>query len=302
MRISTLWYCIRQGFHSIRKNKLFSLASVGTMATCIFLFCIFYSIVTNVQFMVRNLENTVGVTVFFDEGLSEEEIRAIGEVIEAREGVAGINYISAEEAWQNYQKDYFHEAPELAEGFAKDNPLANSASYEIYLEDLADQDEFVEYLKNVDGIRRVNYSKIAAAGLSGINNLVGYISMAIILILLFVAVFLISNTIAITISARKEEIRIMRMIGATNFLIRAPFVVEGLIIGAFGAGLPLVVVYYAYGYAVRFCLSRLNILSRILTLLPVGEVFRVLVPVSLGLGLGIGLFGSFFSIRKHLKA
>jgi cell division transport system permease protein len=297
-----LWYCIRQGFHSIRKNKLFSLASVGTMATCIFLFCIFYSIVTNVQFMVRNLENTVGVTVFFDEGLSEEEIRAIGEVIEAREGVAGINYISAEEAWQNYQKDYFHEAPELAEGFAKDNPLANSASYEIYLEDLADQDEFVEYLKNVDGIRRVNYSKIAAAGLSGINNLVGYISMAIILILLFVAVFLISNTIAITISARKEEIRIMRMIGATNFLIRAPFVVEGLIIGAFGAGLPLVVVYYAYGYAVRFCLSRLNILSRILTLLPVGEVFRVLVPVSLGLGLGIGLFGSFFSIRKHLKA
>ncbi len=297
-----MWYCIRQGFHSIRKNKLFSLASVGTMATCIFLFCIFYSIVTNVQFMVRNLENTVGVTVFFDEGLSEEKIRAIGEVIEAREGVAGINYISAEEAWQNYQKDYFHEAPELAEGFAKDNPLANSASYEIYLEDLADQDEFVEYLKNVDGIRRVNYSKIAAAGLSGINNLVGYISMAIILILLFVAVFLISNTIAITISARKEEIRIMRMIGATNFLIRAPFVVEGLIIGAFGAGLPLVVVYYAYGYAVRFCLSRLNILSRILTLLPVGEVFRVLVPVSLGLGLGIGLFGSFFSIRKHLKA
>ena len=85
-------------------------------------------------------------------------------------------------------------------------------------------------------------------------------------------------------------------------MIRAPFVVEGLIIGAFGAGLPLVVVYYAYGYAVRFCLSRLNILSRILTLLPVGEVFRVLVPVSLGLGLGIGLFGSFFSIRKHLKA
>ncbi len=302
MRISTLWYCIRQGFHSIRKNKLFSLASVGTMAICIFLFCIFYAMVTNVQFMVRNLENTVGVTVFFDEGISEEEIFAIGDVIGAREGVAGLNYISAEEAWETYQKDYFHEAPELAEGFAKDNPLANCASYEIYLEDLADQDAFVEYLKNVDGIRRVNYSKIAADGLSGINNLVGYVSMAIILILLAVAVFLISNTIAITISARKEEIRIMRMIGATNFLIRAPFVVEGLIIGAFGAGIPLTVVYYAYGYAVRFCLSRLSILSRILTLLPVGQVFRVLVPVSLGLGLGIGLFGSIFSIRKHLKA
>ena len=94
----------------------------------------------------------------------------------------------------------------------------------------------------------------------------------------------------------------MRMIGATNFLIRAPFVVEGLIIGAFGAGIPLVIVYYAYGYAVRFCITRLSILSRILVLLPVSEVFRVLIPVSLGLGLGIGLFGSIFSIRKHLKA
>ena len=127
-------------------------------------------------------------------------------------------------------------------------------------------------------------------------------SMGIILILLGVAVFLISNTIAITITVRKEEIKIMRMIGATNFLIRAPFVVEGIIIGLFGAGIPLALVYYAYGYAVRFCLSRLSILSRILTLLPVGQVFQVLIPVSMGLGLGIGLFGSFFSIRKHLKA
>ncbi|MCI8549834.1 MAG: ABC transporter permease [Lachnospiraceae bacterium] len=302
MRISTLWYCIRQGFRSIRKHKLFTLASIGTMAICVFLFCIFYSIVTNVQYMVKNLENTVGVTVFFDEGISEEEILAIGDVIEAREGVAAIEYVSAEKAWESYQKDYFAEAPELAEGFAKDNPLANSASYEIYLDDIAGQQEFVDYLKTVPGIRRVNYSEMAATGLSSVNNLVGYVSMGIILILLAVAVFLISNTIAITISVRKEEIRIMRMIGATNFLIRAPFVVEGLIIGAFGAGIPLVIVYYAYGYAVRFCITRLSILSRILVLLPVSEVFRVLIPVSLGLGLGIGLFGSIFSIRKHLKA
>ena len=160
----------------------------------------------------------------------------------------------------------------------------------------------MDYLKTIDGVRKVNYSEIAATGLASINNVVGYVSMGIILILLGVAVFLISNTIAITITVRKEEIKIMRMIGATNFLIRAPFVVEGIIIGLFGAGIPLALVYYAYGYAVRFCLSRLSILSRILTLLPVGQVFQVLIPVSMGLGLGIGLFGSFFSIRKHLKA
>ena len=302
MRISTLWSCIKQGFRSIRKHKLFTLASVGTMAACVFLFCIFYSIVVNVQFMVREMENTVGVTVFFDEGLSEEEIQALGEVIGARSEVADMRYVSAEEAWETYKKDYFADAPELAEGFEQDNPLANSASYELYLNDIEDQQSFVDYLKTIDGVRKVNYSEIAATGLASINNVVGYVSMGIILILLGVAVFLISNTIAITITVRKEEIKIMRMIGATNFLIRAPFVVEGIIIGLFGAGIPLALVYYAYGYAVRFCLSRLSILSRILTLLPVGQVFQVLIPVSMGLGLGIGLFGSFFSIRKHLKA
>ena len=302
MRVSTLWYCIRQGFGSIRKHKLFTLASIGTMAACIFLFCVFYSIVVNVQYMVKSMENTVGVTVFFEEGLSEEEIRSIGDVIAARQEVAGMNYISAEEAWENYKQEYFADMPELAEGFAQDNPLANSASYEIYLKDIGNQQEFVDYLKSITGVRKVNYSEMAATGLASINNVVGYVSMGIILILLGVAVFLISNTIAITISARKDEIKIMRMIGATNFLIRAPFVVEGIIIGLIGAGIPLLIVYYAYGYAVRFCLSRLSILSRLLTLLPVGTVFQVLIPVALGLGLGIGLFGSAFSIRKHLRA
>ena len=302
MRISTLWYCIRQGFGSIRKHKLFTLASIGTMAACIFLFCVFYSIVVNVQYMVRSMENTVGVTVFFDEGLSEEEIKSIGDVIAARQEVAGMNYISADEAWENYKQEYFADMPELAEGFAQDNPLANSASYEIYLKDIGNQQEFVDYLKSITGVRKVNYSEMAATGLASINNVVGYVSMGIILILLGVAVFLISNTIAITINARKDEIKIMRMIGATNFLIRAPFVVEGIIIGLIGAGMPLLIVYYAYGYAVRFCISRLSILSRLLTLLPVGTVFQVLIPVALGLGLGIGLFGSAFSIRKHLRA
>lgn len=302
MRISTLWYCIRQGFGSIRKHKLFTLASIGTMAACIFLFCVFYSIVVNVQYMVKSMENTVGVTVFFDEGLSEEEIKSIGDVIAARQEVAGMNYISADEAWENYKQEYFADMPELAEGFAQDNPLANSASYEIYLKDIGNQQEFVDYLKSITGVRKVNYSEMAATGLASINNVVGYVSMGIILILLGVAVFLISNTIAITINARKDEIKIMRMIGATNFLIRAPFVVEGIIIGLIGAGIPLLIVYYAYGYAVRFCISRLSILSRLLTLLPVGTVFQVLIPVALGLGLGIGLFGSAFSIRKHLRA
>ena len=134
------------------------------MAACIFLFCILYSVVVNVQHMVKAMEDTVGVTVFFDEGLSEEEIQAIGDVISARSEVADMRFVSAEEAWESYKEDYFAGMPELAEGFEEDNPLANSASYELYLNDIEDQQEFVEYLESIDGVRQVNYSEIAAQG------------------------------------------------------------------------------------------------------------------------------------------
>ena len=297
-----MWYCIRQGFASIRKNRLFFLASVSTMAACIFLLCIFYSLAANVRSIAKTMEETVGITVFFDEGLSDDEISAIGELIAAREEVASIEFISAEEAWENYKEEYFADAPELAEGFADDNPLANSASYEIYLYDIEDQSAFVEYLETIDGIRKVNYSELTAEGLAGINNVVGYVCTALIVILLFVSVFLISNTISMTITARQNEIKIMRMIGATNFMIRAPFVVEGIIISIFGAGIPLIIMYFIYGAAVSYCLTKLSIISRLLTLLPVGTVFSVLVPMSFILGIGIGVLGSLLSCRKHLKA
>ena len=301
MRISSIAYCIKQGLKNIWRNKMFSLASVATMAACIFLFGIFFCVVEYFQHMVREMEKSVAVTVFFDEGLSQEQIDAIGEQIRSRTEVADVVFVTAEEAWDEYKEIYFEEAPELADGFEDDNPLANEAHYEIYLTDVESQDDLVTWLESVEGIRRINESAQVADILTNFNLLIGYISIAVILLLLCVSVFLISNTVTIGIAVRKEEIAIMKLIGATNGFVKAPFVVEGIIIGLIGASIPLALLYFLYTKLINFMGDKFNILTGLLQFLPVGEMFRILLPVGLALGVGIGFFGSFFTIRKHLR-
>lgn len=282
---------------------MFSLASAATMSACIFLFGIFFCVVENFQSMVKEAESGVSVTVFFDEDIAQDQaaIDAIGEKIKVRDEVSELRFISAEEAWEEYKDIYFAEAPQLAEGFAEDNPLANQANYEIFLKDVKLQDSLVEYLGSVEGIRRINASAEVADILSNFNLLIGYVSIAIIILLLCVSVFLISNTVTIGIAVRKEEIAIMKLIGATNAFVKAPFVVEGMLIGLIGASIPLGLLYWLYTRLIAYVAGEFNILTGFLQFLPVEEVFRTLLPVGLILGVGIGFFGSFFTIRKHLK-
>ena len=182
---------------------MYSLASMATMASCIFMFGIFFCLVQNVNHIVKIAESGVAVTVFFDEGMSDKEIQKIGEKIAARNEVSEMTYVSAEEAWEEYKEIYFSENPQLAEGFAEDNPLANSAHYEIYLSNVELQDELVTYVDSIEGVRKINQSEDIANILSDFNVLVGYASVAIIGLLLAVSVFLISNTITIGINSRR---------------------------------------------------------------------------------------------------
>ena len=196
---------------------MFSLASIATMAACIFLFGIFFSVVTNFKTMVKTAEEGVAVTVFFEKGIEQDKIDEIGKEIKKRPEVAKYDFVSADEAWKDFQKEYFKGNKEAAEGFEEDNPLANSSHYEIYLNDVSMQKALVTYLKGLDGVREVHQSEVAANTLSDLNSLIGYISAGIILILIAVAVFLISNTIRTGISVRREEIAIMKLIGATDY-------------------------------------------------------------------------------------
>ncbi|MBR0148780.1 MAG: permease-like cell division protein FtsX [Lachnospiraceae bacterium] len=298
MRISTLLYTIKQGLKNIFRNKVFSLATVATIAACVFLFSLFYSVIVNFQNMVMKAQAGVAVTVFFDEGISDERIQEIGDLIKQRVEVSNIEFISAEEAWDSFKEEYLGE---YVDTFGDDNPLEDCASYEIYLNDVSMQDSLVKYLETVDGISKVNQSAMAATMLSSMNSLIAYVSLAIILILFLVSVFLISNTVAMGITVRREEIAIMKLIGATDFVVRAPFVIEGLILGLFGAALPLIAVYFVYNRVIGYMRERFEALASLLQFLTVQEVFVTLVPVALIMGAGIGLIGSYFTVRKNLR-
>ena len=301
MRISSIGYCVSQGLKNIWRHKLYSLASMATMAACVFMFGIFFCLVQNINYMVKVAEGGVAVTVFFDEDISENRIIQIGEKIATRSEVTQIVYVSAEEAWSEYKETYFAENPELAEGFADDNPLANSAHYEIYVKDVELQDELVTYVKSIEGVRKINQSEDIANILSDFNILVGYASIAIIGLLLAVSVFLINNTITIGINSRKAEIGIMKLIGATNIFVRTPFLIEGVVLGCLGALLPMLALFFGYRELVGYIMEEFNLLTDVLQFLPVEELFRTLLPVSLVLSVGIGFFGSFFTTRRHLS-
>ena len=301
MRISTFFYTIKQGLVNIWKNKMFSLASIATMTACIFLFGLFYSIVTNFQAMVKDAESGVAVTVFFDAGISEQRIEEIGDLIKQRVEVLHCEYTSADEACESSKDVYFDGNEDAASSFAGDNPLANSASYSIYMNDISMQSTLVTYLESIDGIRSVKQSEMVAHTLTDFNSLIGYISAGIILILLGVAVFLISNTITVGISVRREEIGIMKLIGATDYFVRAPFVVEGIVIGLIGAAIPLGILYVLYEKIILYIGDKFKFISNMIQFLSVDQVFHTLVPVALLLGVGIGFIGSRITIRKHLK-
>ena len=283
---------------------MFSAASIATMTACIFLFGLFFSLLINFRYIVKNAEEGVAVTVLFDDGVDQATINSIGEQIKAYKGVTKVEYVSAEEAWDEWSKQYFGDTElesEMAEGFKNDNPLANSSSYSVYVDKIEHQDALVKYIEGLDGVREVNQLKGATQTLSSFNTLLTYISVAIILILLCVAVFLISNTVAIGISIRKEDIGIMKLIGATNFFVRAPFLIEGMIIGLIGAIIPLVLLFVMYKKVIEYVLTKFSMLSSVVQFMSVTQVFEVLTPVALILGMGIGLFGSVITIRKHLR-
>lgn len=298
MRFSTLIYTIKQGIVNIFRNKWYSLASMATISACLFMFGIFYSLVANFQYIVKEAQDGVAVTVFFEEGISDERIAEIGSLIEKRAEVSHVNFVSADAAWESFKDDYLGE---YADGFGDDNPLLNSANYEVYLNDVSMQDSLVTYVESLDGVRRVNRSEVTANTLSGMNKLIGYASAGIIAILLAVSIFLISNTVTIGISVRKEEINIMKYIGATDFFVRAPFVIEGILIGLAGSVLPLAIIYVIYNNVIAYVSTRFSMLSQLLKFLTVDQVFQVLMPISLIIGIGIGFFGSFSTVRKHIR-
>lgn len=301
MKIRTFFYTIRQGIVNLFRNKWYSLASIATIAACLFMFGIFYAIVANFQHMVKVMQEDVSITVFFDEGISQTRVEEIGRLIGARtEEVSHMRFVSAEEAWEWYQQEYFGDQREEFLAGYPTNPLADSFNYEVYLKDVSKQDQLIAYIESIPGVRHVNSDTVANT-LSGVNLLISYVSIGIIIILLAVSVFLISNTVTVGISVRQEEINIMKYIGATDYLVRAPFIIEGILIGVIGAIIPLLIIYNMYSTVLTYMTEKFTMLSQLLEFLPVETIYDFLLPVSLLVGVGIGFLGSVTTVRKHIN-
>ena len=300
MRPSTIWFILKQGIVNIKRNWMFSLASILTMAACIFLVGVFYSIVNNVDNIAHKVEQEVPITVFFNEGTTQEQIEQISAMISQRPEVEKVEFTSADQAWEDFKEEYF-QGSDAAEGFRDDNPLVNSANLAVYMNQIEMQGELVSYIQGLDQVREVEQSEEAANTLGSFNRLVSYASLVIIVLLIVISVFLISNTVSVGIAVRKEEIGIMKYIGATDGFVRAPFVLEGMVLGLIGAAIPLTALYFLYNTAVEYVLTRFNVLTGVVEFIPVANIYRVLVPISVALGIGIGLIGSFWTTRKHLR-
>ena len=297
MRIRTFFYTIGQGIKSLFRNGWYSIASVATITACLFLFGMFYTIIVNFQHMVHSAEEGVSVTVFFKEGTSEDEIQVLKAEVEKRPEVSKVVFQTADEAWDSFKKQYLGD---YAGGFP-DNPLEGDDNLQIYMKNVSQQANLVTYLESVNIVREVKRSEVTAMTLSAVNRLITLISAGVILVLLGVSIFLISNTVTIGIEIRRNEIEIMKYVGAGDFIVRGPFVIEGMLIGLIGSLIPLALLYVLYGEAVEYFSSKFSILSMFLQFYSPAVIFQKLMPITLGVGVGIGILGSLSSVRRHLN-
>ena len=300
--MNNFFYCIKQGIKSLFKNRTFSLASIGTITACLFLFGFVYCILVNFQGVMDTLEKSVSVTVFFDSGTTEERILEIQKVVELREEVETVKYVSGDEAWAEFKPMYFPDGDEgILTNLDEDNPLADSSNLQISINDTSKQKDLVAYLETIEEVSKVNSMDSVADSFTSISRLVGYISLGIIGILVLVAIFLISNMVMIGITVRKEEIAIMKYIGATDSFVRGPFLVEGILIGLIGSAIPMGILRFLYVEIVDFVIEQFPVVGNIVTFASTYDIFRILLPVSLGIGLGIGFLGSYKTLRKHVR-
>lgn len=294
-------YMMKQAGNNVLHNRLYTLASVGTITACLFLFGIFCILGENLNYMVKSAESNMTITVLFQEGIREEQLGQIREHLEERPEVKTVRYISAEEAWESFKSEIFEGHEEYAETFRDDNPLADSDSYEVTTKQIEDQTELVEYIRTLDGVRQVNSAEHTIRSLESLNAMVSWISGGIFVIMLLVSIFLTSITISVGIARKKEEIRVLRLLGAKDLFIQAPYVLEGVLLGLLGALLPIGILYLLYLRVMNYALQHFQALSGFLNFLDSREVFAGLVPLVLLIGAGIGLFGSFFTVRRQLR-
>ena len=300
MRGSSFRYLSKQGLHSLVANRLMTLASVGVLTACLILVGVATLFSANVDSLVAYLGEQNETVVYIGKDLSEEQIAQVDSQIRAIPGLSAVTYVSKEEVLETY-KGYMEEYAVLFDDFEEDNPFR--ANYRVVVEDLNQLDEIVDQLAAIDGVEDVSPPTELASVFLSIQRAVNVGGWVLVAVLSLVSIVVISNTIRITVFARRKEISIMKYVGATNAFIRWPFFVEGMSVGLIAALVSSGVVMGAYAIVLHYAGDLSGFWNSLLgvSLLPLSKVWYWLLGGFAAFGILIGSLGTATSIHKYLE-
>ena len=298
MNFRSVQYSVGEAFANLLRNRLMSVASIVTVAACIFMMSVSYCLAANLSHMLGDLESTLKITVIVSDGATDDQVSNLLQILENTPHVVDVTYVSAQDALDSIKQDW-GDPGGILDGLDSDNPLPRSFVLNVdqirYISSITSQ---LNALHN-PAIDKINQGQDLANGLIVINNVIRVVSIIIVLGLAIISIVIITNTIRLAVNTRRIEINIMKYVGATDWFIRWPFIVEGVIIGIIGALAPVALCWFGYGRVVSLIEGRIPILN--LGYLSSLSIFAVLVPSAVVLGVAIGAFGSFTSIRRHLN-
>ena len=300
MRFNVLTYLIGEGFRNFFKNKKSTGASLMIMCATMLIFGLFFLIGQNVNYMLKELESEQGMQVFIEKDTTEEEIKELNDKIQKIQYVAKTEYVSKEEAYNIMAERLKNYGSSIMEGYTMEsNPF--KVSYVVHLTDLSKSEEVRAEINKLEHVAKIEMRDTTINALVNIANGIRWISLGILILLIIISIFIIANTIKLTVHARRKEISIMKYVGATNGFIRWPFIIEGILIGVIAAMISILILGGAYNLLINKIMESTvtNMIS--LTLLPFSEIFELVIVVYLGLGIGIGTLGSAISMRKYLE-
>ena len=297
MKYSVIGYFLSEGFRNVFKNKKSTISCLGIMCVTMLMFGLFFAIGRNITHMVENIEDAQAIRAFFHEDAPEEEVIALKDQILAIDGVADVKYRNKQDAYNEIKED-LGEYTTALDGM---EPDFLSYSYVVTLEDLDLNESVQSEIAKLPHFKRITSNNQTINTLSNIGKWIRIITGVILVILIAISIFIIANTIKLTVHARRKEISIMKYVGATNGFIRWPFIVEGMIIGIIASAISIVIVAVAYNFIAEQMAGSQFMKTIGVTLVGFSDMFSSIIFVYMLLGIGIGAIGSIISMRKYLK-
>ena len=300
MRYNIFGYLIGEGFSNVFKNKKSTGASLMIMCATMIIFGVFLILGENINHFVKNVEDSQGIQVFAKDEATDEQVKTLGEEIAKIQGVNKTQFKSKDDALNQMKENLGEENESLLEGYEGENNIF-TASYIVTLTDLNLNQQVQDEIMKLDNVKKITSSNQTVTTLIDLSNGIKIVTGVILLLLIVISVFIIANTIKLTVHARRKEISIMKYVGATNGFIRWPFIVEGMIIGIISSLISILIVGVAYNFIAEQMVNASFMKIMGVSLVSFGDMFNSIIIVYMLLGIGIGALGSIISMRKYLK-